>query len=87
MEGLELDIFFHTKQTRVKHNNDLDYLLSECDIRVMTFINIDTFSPYFDDDGSEYSQITSGGLSWHCMLTYDELKEKVDQWTLKNTLK
>lgn len=86
MEGIELDIFHHTNATKQKDEQGLDWLMAECDIRSMTFYRIDVISKYMDDDDSEYSNIYVGGEVWNCLLTYEDLKEKLREWKTSNAI-
>ena len=75
---LTVDIIFHNRNTRYKRDNDIPYLLSECDVKEMTFFNIDAISPYVDDDDLEYTSIFIGKHEFQCILPIDELKPLID---------
>lgn len=86
MLGIELDIFHHTKATKEKDAQGLPWILSECDIKPMMFYNINAIGEYTDDDDSKYSSVYANGDVWNCMLEYDQLKMKLDEWrTYANT--
>lgn len=85
MEGIELDIIYDTPKTLEKEKCDIKYPLTECDIRSVTFYNIDAIGIYTDDvDQSEYSKIYVGGENWVCALPYNELKQVLKEWKTSN---
>lgn len=88
MEGIDFDIVFDNDKTSYKKENELDYALTECDVRTMTFYRIDAISPFIDDDEykTEYSYIHTSGDKFICVLTYDELKQALKAWKTSNAI-
>ncbi len=71
---LELDILFHTDETERLKEANLDYKLSDCDVKKITFYHINAIAPYQDDSLGELSSVFSNGGEFICILTYNELK-------------
>lgn len=84
MEGIELDIIYNTDATTAKRKAGIEFLLSECDVKPVTFYRIDAISELIDEDDSEYSNIYVGGEVWNCVLKYEDLKEKLAAWKTSN---
>lgn len=80
MKPLEIEVFFHTDQTTSLRDLDIQYNLSDCDVRKVTFYRIDAIGIFIDDDAdkSEYSSIYSSGNTFNCPLKYAELKKLVE---------
>ena len=76
MKEIELPIFHYTEKTDTLKKLGLDYKLSDCEIRYMTFYNINAVSPYLDED-KEYCSIHSNGSEFICSLSYLKVKEKM----------
>lgn len=80
MRPLELPIFFHTTETTKAKAMNLDYdPPRDCQIKHMTFYNINAAEPYkFDeDDVEEYCEIHTNSTTFICKLTYSEVNEKI----------
>lgn len=74
---VELQIYFHTDGTATCKELDIDYHISECEVRLMTFYNISCISPAKEPDGFEYGIIHCGDNSFASVLTYEQLKQKL----------
>lgn len=76
--GIELPILFHTDQTTTLKDVGIEYDLFECEVRKMTFININAVSKYLDRD-KWYSQIHCNGDSFICAHTYEKVIELLNK--------
>jgi len=50
---LEIDIFFHTDTTSTLKDLDINYPLSDCETRKVTFYSIDAIGVFIDDDSEK----------------------------------
>lgn len=51
------------------------YTLTECHVARRYFLTMDSFAPYTDSDGLEYTSFYSGGMEWISWLSIDEFLE------------
>jgi hypothetical protein len=73
--AIEIDVFFHTDQTRNLQQMDMDFHITDCEIRKATFIQIVGFSPVKEKDGYEYANIHTATGDFATPLSYEELKK------------
>lgn len=73
MKQIDLEIFFHNDTTSTFKDIGIQYDLSDCEKRVMTFYNINAISPYIDG-GNEYCSIHSNGSEFICNATYSVVR-------------
>jgi len=74
---ITLPILFNTNSTQSLQDADIDFDLRECEIRNMTFYNIDAIADYFEND-IEYSQIYYCNTSVYCTLKKNEVERMID---------
>ena len=79
MKPIELEVFFHTENTSNMKALDIDYPMTDCDIRNVTFYSIEHISPWIDTEGTEYCEITSGGQTVISSLSYLQVKELIQK--------
>lgn len=77
--NIELDIFYYNEDTLTMRKLDENSALKDNDIRQITFYNIDSIAPHFDenDEDKEYSCIKCGSEEYFSPLTYKQLKDKI----------
>ena len=71
-----LPIFWNTEESVQSEEMGLEFPLSESAIKNVTFINIDAFCHYKEDD-IDCSKIFAGGTVFICALTETELISKL----------
>ena len=74
MLPIELPIYFNTDETDNLSKMGLDSHVTNCEIKLVTFFNINAIGSAKEDDGFEYSLIYTGDESFACTYTYEELK-------------
>lgn len=79
MKGLEIDCFYHSETTASLKDLDIEYSLSDCDVRPIMFYDIDAISSYSDGIG-DYSCVHTNGCEFTTILSYNELKKIIEQW-------
>lgn len=47
--------------------------------RVIAFYRIDAIAPY-TDNGRDCTEILVGGIGYVCVLTYEEVKNRIGKW-------
>lgn len=79
--NLELQIYHHNESTNLQSELDIDYKISDCTLKPITFYNIDTLNIYVDsdDEKTKYGCITVGGNDYISPLQYLELKMIIDK--------
>jgi len=83
---ITLPILFNTYKLQSLQDADINYDLRECEVRNMTFYNIDAIADYFEND-IEYSQIYYCNTSVYCTLKKSEVEKMIDkeiQFNFKN---
>ncbi len=73
---ITLPVFFHSSETATFKDVGMDYKLTDCEVRDMTFVNINCFAPYMDDGDDEpnYTSIFCNGSEFICNLKYEKVK-------------
>lgn len=83
MNGIEFNILHSTERTRELNKLDIDYALSECDVRPLIFYRIDAAGSHFDrnDSDREYAEIHTNGNEFLVSdLTYEEVKQRLKEF-------
>jgi hypothetical protein len=82
-KGIELECFVQNNTTNTLSELEIGYELASCDTDVATFYNIDMVAPYVDpyDSSQNYSELSSGGLTFICKLDYQSIKNKIENAT------
>lgn len=75
---IKLPIFYHTDETTSLKSVGVDYQLEDCEIKEITFYNIDAISPNIEED-KEYCTIFSSGDEFTCSLSYKEVEYLIDK--------
>lgn len=75
---IKLPILFNTDTTQNLQNVNIEFDLRECEIKQMTFYQINCTAQYFEND-IEYSQIYSNGMSFYCSLKMSEVELIIDK--------
>ena len=81
---ITLPIYFNTDETTSLSDLDIDYPLSDCEIRDVKFYNIAVLLPMFDDldDNKPYTTIISNGEKFICPLTIKEVEAQIKKQRL-----
>jgi hypothetical protein len=78
MLPIELEIYFNTEETTNLEKMGLGAHVKNCEVRLMTFFSINAIGSAEELDGFEYGIIHTGDESFSSVLTYKELKEKLN---------
>ena len=73
--SVEIEVYYHTDQTRNLEKMGMDFSITDCEIRVMTFCNIVGFAPAVEEDGFTYGRIFTATGDFSTPLKYEELKK------------
>lgn len=73
--GVEVEIYYHTDQTRNLEKMDMDFHITDCEIRTITLLNIVGFAPAVEEDKFAYSKIYTAAGEFSTPLKYEELKK------------
>lgn len=82
MINLEIEVFWHTDQTKQLNDLDIDFNLEDCETRIITIYNINAISPYVGAK-NEYCNIHVGDDQWLATKSYKEIKGLIDTLLLK----
>lgn len=74
---LEIEVLWHTDETRARDEMGQDYDVKKLEHRTITFYRIDAISPNMWDDENEFCNIHSGGEKWISPFTYEQVKELI----------
>lgn len=74
---VELPIYHHTDGTSTCRELDIEYHISECEVRTMCFYHISAIGPASEKDGFQYTVIHAGDSNFACALNYEQLKQKL----------
>lgn len=75
---ITLDIFHHNDQTTTLKDVGIDYSLTECDLRPVTFYTINAISTY-EENGRKHASIHTNGREFIASISYEELWEKLNK--------
>jgi hypothetical protein len=78
MPPIELEIYFNTEETKNLEKMGLDSHVNNCETKFMTFFSINAIGSAKEPDGFEYGVIYTGDESFSSVLTYSQLKEKLN---------
>lgn len=78
MNKVVIPCFFHTEETQIAKDTGLEYSYEQCDLRPRMFYNIDSICPEYDN-GKEYTEIISGGMTYISPWTMSEVDYVIDQ--------
>jgi hypothetical protein len=73
---LEIEVLWHTDDTKALAKSGVDYDPNELERRTMTFYNIDAISPHIWDD-NDFCNIHAGGDAWIAAYNYEEVKQMI----------
>lgn len=73
---IEIEVFHHTEETQTFKEIGVDYDMSNCGLRPVTFYRIDAISPYYEN-GKEFSSIHTNNSEYITPLTYTQLKARI----------
>jgi hypothetical protein len=76
--NITLDIFHHSTKTTQFKDLEIDYKLTDCELRPVTFYTIDAISQH-EEDGKTYGTIHCNGREFIASLSYGELWEKLNK--------
>jgi ABC-type Zn uptake system ZnuABC Zn-binding protein ZnuA len=74
---IKLPILFNTDSTQSLQNADVDFDLRLCEVRNITFYEINAVTQYFENE-IEYSQIYANGMSFYSTLTIKEVENIIE---------
>lgn len=79
MTGITLPIFHHTDQSATLKDCGIEYTFeNNCEIRNVTFYQINAISEYFEDD-KRYTSIHSNGSEYICKYQIENVRKIIDQ--------
>lgn len=76
--NLKLPILFHTESTSHLEELEIDFQLSECDVRETVFYTINGISPY-TEFGKDYTTIYSNGFDFICPMNAKEVERLIQE--------
>lgn len=77
---IEIEIFYHSDETIILENNEVEYSVLECDTKMMTFYNISCIAPYLDEpSGKTLCKIHVGNTSFISPKDYEEIKKLISE--------
>jgi hypothetical protein len=79
MKLLKLPILHHTDNTTQMRDIGVDYDLADCQVKEISFLNIDAISEYIDGD-DKYSCIHVNDNEYICTFTYSKLIKLIEGW-------
>lgn len=75
---LKIPVFWHSKETQVKENLDINVSIDECETRIVTFYTIDSVTDYKEGDGM-YSTFYCCGEVYYSPLSRIQLETMIDE--------
>jgi len=79
---LKIQIYYYTDETRKFDDLNIDYKISDCEKRWMTFLNINAIGKYVDTDKNEYGKIFCNGEQFITCVSYEKLIKFIDRMEL-----
>jgi hypothetical protein len=80
MKPLEIEVVWHTDETRIKCEAGLPWDMDDCTWKTMTFYTISAIEPYdFDDLNKNICKIHSNNDYWIIPFSYEEVKKMIEQ--------
>jgi hypothetical protein len=76
MRPIKLPIFFHTDNTSTLKDVGVEYPLTECDIRELTFYHIGAIGEHHDGD-DRYTSIFCDGYEFVCTLKINVVEQMI----------
>ena len=73
--SVEVEVYYHTDQTSNLQKMSMDFHITDCETRVMTFCSIVGFAPAVEEDGFTYGRIFTATGDFSTPLKYEELKK------------
>lgn len=71
----DIPIFFHTDQTAMLKDLNVEYSFEDCEVRQVAFFSIVAVSVYDDDKGNYYSSVHANGGEYISPLSKHEVIE------------
>jgi hypothetical protein len=65
---VQLPVFFHSDNTKVLHDLDLEYDDKDLEVREMTFVSVGALEPWQTDAGETQTLIHANGSTYRCPL-------------------
>lgn len=79
MNPLEIEVLWHTDETRKLSEAGIDWSVDDCTWKTMTFYQISAIQPYdFDDNHTDMCKIFSNNDYWIVPYTYDHVKKMIE---------
>lgn len=75
MKPIEIEAYYHNEETERVSSLDIEFHITQCEVRLVTFYNISAISKAIEDDGFEYGIIHVGNTSFSVVPTYEQLKQ------------
>lgn len=75
---VKIPVFFNTDETLQLEDLGIESNLADCELRDVTFYNINYISPYLDKDNT-YTTIASNGTSFISPLSTDEVENLIEE--------
>lgn len=77
MFELDIEILWHTDETKKLENSGVDVDPSELERKTITFYRVDVISPYKWDDDNMFCKITAGGETWITPYEYEVVRSMI----------
>jgi hypothetical protein len=74
-KGAEVEVYYHTDQTRNLEKMDMDFHITDCETRLITLYNIVGVAPAVENDGFVYGKIYTAAGEFSTPLKYVELQK------------
>lgn len=82
---ITLPIYFHTEDTEKFDKVDIDYSITDCEIRPVHFFSIVAVSEFREEGKTVAVRIHTNGDSFLCSLSVDEVVKAVKEWKTPET--
>lgn len=63
---LKLEVFWLTDEQAEAIQDGVPVSFKDCDTETRTFMMIESYAPFTDEEGNKYTSIYSGGNEWVC---------------------
>jgi hypothetical protein len=79
MKPIEIEVLWHTDETRQLADLELNFEAAKLEHRKMTFYNIDAISPNHWDEENDFTNIHSSGDKWIAPYSYNFVKKLIEK--------
>lgn len=79
MKPLEIEVVWHTDETRKLSEAGMDFDIDDCTWKTMTFYHISLIQPYdFDDKHTNMCKIHTNNDYWIVPYSYEQVKQMIE---------